>query len=251
MATPKKTFADARHEAFVRHYLIHDNASRAYREAGYKDGPGTRQSAHRLLTSAYIQARILEERQKLLAALDMTVEDVTRRFRNIAFADIADIVGLHYGACRYCFGIAHAYQWRTPREFKASISEARAECAPDNSEETQIHPEGGYGYDLNLPPNPHCPECAGIGIPIVVLKDTRLLTDAERAVFAGISKTRLGTHYRFNNQLRALKELAKRLGFYGRAASRETNVIGRLIREMQDRGEIQRMPLRRDQERKA
>lgn len=63
-------FGYDRREAFVRHFLIHGNATRAYREAGYKDGPGTRQSAHRLLTSADIQARIAEERQELLAMLD-------------------------------------------------------------------------------------------------------------------------------------------------------------------------------------
>ena len=108
-----------RREAFIRHYLIHQNAARAYREAGYKDGPGTRQSAHRLLTSAYIQARISEERQKLIAALDVTVETIARRLRDIAFCDIAEIVGCHFGPCRYCHGIDHAYQWRSPAEYAA------------------------------------------------------------------------------------------------------------------------------------
>lgn len=136
----KRSIAENRHgrrEAFVRHYLIHQNASRAYREAGYKDGHGTRQSAHRLLTSADIQERIAEERQGLLAALDVTVEDLVRRYgnRDIAFADSADIVGLHIGACRYCYGIDHAYQWRTPREFEASQLEACPECALNGSKE--------------------------------------------------------------------------------------------------------------------
>jgi hypothetical protein len=52
-----------------------------------------------------------------------------------------------------------------------------------------------------------------------VFKDTRLLSGAERAVFAGVVETRHGTHYRFHNQLEALKELAKRLGFYAAADS--------------------------------
>lgn len=118
MATPKKTIADARREAFVRHYLIHENASKAYREAGYQDGPGTRESAHRLLTSAYIQSRIAETRQELLAALDVKIEDLVRRYRDIAFSDIADIVGCHVGACRYCYGKAYDFQWRTPKEIR-------------------------------------------------------------------------------------------------------------------------------------
>jgi phage terminase small subunit len=225
-----------RREAFVRHFLIHGNASRAYREAGYKDGPGTRQSAHRLLTSADIQASILEERQKLLATLDVKVEDVARRFRDIAFSDIADIVGLHIGACRFCHGIDHAYQWRTPREFKASHTEPSQGYALDGSDETQFDPQGGYGYHLNLPPHPDCPECDGYGIPLVVLKDTRLMSDAERAVFAGVVKTRNGTYYRFHNQVEALKELAVRLGFYTDSDESQDNALAQAVRELQSRG---------------
>lgn len=240
---PKKIIADPRHEAFVRQFLIHGNASRAYREVGYKDGPGTRQSAHRLLTSADIQARILEERQKLLAALDVKVENVVRRFRDIAFADIADIVGLHIGACRFCYGKGHAYQWRTQRELKESLKEACQKCGLDRSKDTQVYPQGGYGYEWSRPPHPHCPECDGYGIPRVVFKDTRLLTDAERTVFAGLQETRYGVNYRFHDQLAALSELARRLGFYDPKKD-DKNAVTRAIEELQSIGQIQRMPLR-------
>jgi hypothetical protein len=239
MKRSKNKNRENRREVFIRKYLEIGNASQAYREAGYKDGPGTRQSAQRLLTSAYVQVRILEERQKLLAALDVKVEDVVRRIRDIAFADIADMVALHYGACRYCYGVDHAYQWRTPREFRASLAEPSPEC----SEETATSPEGGYGYDLNLPPHPDCPECDGCGIPCVVLKDTRLLTDAERAVFAGVVTTRNGTYYRFYNQVEALKVLAVRLGFYTDSDDSQENALALALRELQSKGQIGRMQL--------
>jgi len=106
-----KTARIGRRERCIRRFPVQQNASRAYREAGYKDGPGTRQSAHRRLKNADSQARIQGERQRLLDALDVTVDDVARRFRDIAFADIATIVGLHIGARRFCYGIGHAYQW--------------------------------------------------------------------------------------------------------------------------------------------
>jgi len=206
---------DGRRVAFVRHYLIHQNASRAYREAGYQDGPGTRQSAYRLLTSAYIQARVSEERQKLLAALDVKVKDIMRRYRDIAFSDISNIVGCHYGACRYCHGNAHDYQWRTPREFQESLQETSQKLDENSRKpECKAEPEGGYGYDANVLPDTDCPMCDGDGIPFVKFKDTRLLTDAERAVFAGVKETPNGIHYRFHDQLAALKDLAKRLGFF-------------------------------------
>ena len=237
-----------RRDAFVRHYLVHQNASHAYREAGYKDGPGTRQSAHRLLTSAYIQGRLEEERQRLLEALDVTVDDVVRRFRDIAFADIANIVGLNIGACRFCYGKGHAYQWRTVGEYRASLKQAQKDPASRSSKEADGRPEGGYGYDANLPPSPDCPECDGEGVPRIDFKDTRLFTDCERAVFAGAVVSRYGVNYRFHDQVAALHELAKRIGFYDPPRNRETSTVANLIHELQSRGKMQAMPLRRDED---
>jgi phage terminase small subunit len=196
-----------RRESFIRHYLLHQNAAQAYREAGFKDGPGTRQSAHRLLTSAYIQSRLAEERQKLLDALDVKIEDLLRRFRDIAFADIAEIVGCHYGACRYCHGIDHAFQWRTRAEYLRSGENKGALYRG------LLESEGGFGFDASRLPHPDCPMCDGRGILHVHLKDTRLLTNSERAVIAGVEQTARGVCYRFHDRLAALKELAKRLGF--------------------------------------
>lgn len=235
-----------RREAFVRHYFIHQNASRAYREAGYKDGPGTRQSAHRLLTSADIQARILEERQKLLAALYMKVEDLVRRYRDIAFADIASIVGLHAGVCRYCHGIDHRYHWKTHRAFADAMQVYMGKlhhtiyAAPDD--------EGGYGYRFSVAPHPDCPECDGEGEPRVRFKDTRLMTDDERKLFVGVKQTQHGIEFKFNDQMSALKELAKRIGFHEAKDDRNTSAVVRLILDLQHRSQMQRMPLRRDRD---
>jgi phage terminase small subunit len=240
---------DSRREVFVRRYLIHQNASRAYREAGYKNGPGTRQSAHRLLTFADIQARISEEREKHMALLDVNVEHVFRRFRDIAFSDIAEIVGVHSGACRYCHGIDHAYQWRTHEEYETSRRKAGKLGLTAPVEEEP--PAGGYGYNCNLLPDPGCPECDGDGITSIWFKDTRLLTNAERAVFAGVEETRYGTNYRFHNQMTALKELGKRVGFYDPPRNRETNTVASLIHELQSRGQTQGIQLRRDREQNA
>lgn len=248
MDQPSKRVDYDRREAFVRNYLVYQNASRAYREAGYLDGPGTRQSAHRLLTSAYIQGRLGEERQRLLEALDVKVDDVIGRFRDIAFADIANIVGLHIGACRFCYGRGHAYQWRTVGEYRASLEQTQKASASRSSKEAGGHPEGGYGYNANVPPSPDCPECDGEGIPRIVFKDTRLFTDSERAVYAGTVETRYGVTYRFHDQMAALQELAKRVGFYDPPRNQAAGTVVRLIHELQSRGQIQAMPLRRDGE---
>lgn len=237
-----------RREACIRHCLVHQNATPAYREAGYRDGPGTRQSAHGLLTSPYIQTRIQEERQRLLDILDVTVEDVVRRFRDIAFADIADIVGLHIGACRFCYGAGHAYQWRTPEEYRQSLTEPSDDGDDGCNTDADAHLQGGYGYNVNMPPHPDFPMCDGDGIPRIVIKDTRLLTDSERAVFAGTVETQYGVNYRFHDQLTALRELAKRIGVYDPPRNREKSAVANLIQELQSRGQMQDMPVRRDGE---
>ncbi|WP_431299182.1 terminase small subunit [Tabrizicola sp. BL-A-41-H6] len=248
MATTEKKVADARHEAFVRHYLIHGNASRAYREAGYRDGLGTRQSAHRLLTSAYIQARISEERQKILAALDVKVLNVLDRLKAIAFGDAAAITEYVTGACRYCRGIEHRHQWKTHREFADAMEVYMGKGELHHAVYTPPDDKGGYGYRFSEAPHADCPECDGEGEFRVRFKDTRLMTDDERKFFVGVKQTQHGIEFKFNDQMAALKELAKRLGFYSPADDRETNVIARLILELQSRGEIERMPLRKDPE---
>jgi phage terminase small subunit len=236
-----------RREAFARYYLIHQNASRAYREAGYKDGPGTRQSAHRLLTSAYIQSRIAEGREALVAALDVKLDDLVRRYRDIAFCDIADIVGCHVGACRYCHGNAHDYQWRTPREYEDALGgTAKGARRNQKMSEDKLTPDGGFGYNADLPPHPECPMCDGFGIPEIRFKDTRLLTAAQRAVLSSIDVTASGVRYRFHDRMDALKQLAKRLGFYNACDDSNVNAVARLIWGLQSRGKIERMPMFRD-----
>jgi phage terminase small subunit len=248
MATTEKTVADARHEAFVRHYLIHGNASRAYREAGYRDGPGTRQSAHRLLTSAYIHTRISEERQKILAALDVKVLNVFDRFKAIAFGDAAAITEYVTGACRYCHGMDHRYHWKTHREFSDAMQVYIGKGKLHHTIYAAPDDEGGYGYRFSAAPYPDCPECDGEGEFKVRFKDTRLMTDDERKLFAGVKETQNGIEFKLNDQMGALKELAKRIGFYEAKDDRNTNTVARLILDLQSRGQMQRMPLRPDRD---
>jgi hypothetical protein len=69
------------------------------------------------------------------------------------------------------------------------------------------------------------------------------MSDAERAVFAGVVETGHGALYCFHNQMVALKELAKRLGFYEARDDRNSNAVARLISDLQSKGQIERMPL--------
>lgn len=233
---------DVRRETFIRHFMIHGNASRAYREAGYHDGPGTRQSAHRLLTSAYVQDRLAEEAQEQLSRLDVTVEAVLQRYKDIAFSDISQLSRLEIGACRYCWGKEHRFQWRTEREWEAALAEAAGKEQHGRNAPI-LHCDGGFGYRADLPPHPDCPECDGHGIPRVILKDTRCLTEAERAVFAGVEVTRYGARFRFSDRSAALNRLAQHLQFFAKRDAANANAFADAVAEIIARGS--KMPLRK------
>ena len=159
----EKTLRIDRRDFFIRQYLIHFNATRAYREAGYKEGSGIHQSASNLLRSPYVQQQLGELRRQVLEKLDVTIEVVLAHYKAIAFGDISEIAQLRVTPCRYCWGENHAFQWRTRREWNAACETARARNFPEPK------CDGGFGYTRNSCPNARCPECDGDGQPRVCL----------------------------------------------------------------------------------
>lgn len=242
---PRQDRALAKQEAFVRQYLIHNNASKAYVEAGYSHGSGVHQSASNLLRTPYVQQRVAEERARAAKAADIDVDAVFKRFKDIAFSDIAAITSYEIGACRYCNGIDHAYQWRTPREYEDELAAAIRESDRTGKPAKLPTNEGGYGYSTNLAPHPDCPECDGRGIPRLVFKDTRLLTDEERAVFAGVEQTQTGLRYRFEDRMDALKQLAERINFFDASSKAKADYLAEAIAAISARGS--KMPIRKDE----
>ncbi len=102
---------------------------------------------------------------------------------------------------------------------------------------------GGYGYQYNDLPRSDCPECAGEGELRVRSKDTSPMTDDERKFFVGVKQTQHGIEYKFNEQMAALRELAKRIGFYEVEDDNKTNTVARMISELQSQGKIGQMPI--------
>lgn len=60
-------------------------------------------------------------------------------------------------ACRYCWGLNHAWQWKSAREYQAALVSGDL-ADPDLSD------KGGYGFRPSRGPNPECPECDGRGV---------------------------------------------------------------------------------------
>lgn len=241
---PRQKPAQDRRDKFIRQYLIHSNASRAYREAGYEDGPSVHQNASRLLSSDYVQSRLASAKADALAKLDVKVADVLAMQRDIAFTDRAEITSYVIGACRYCWGIDHRFQWRTHREFADAVETYMGKGEAYHANHTAPDDEGGYGYKHSAAPNPDCPECEGEGVERVKFKDTRLMTEAERRIFAGVETTQHGIRYRFEDRGKAIESLAQHLQFYAERDAANANAFAAAVAEVIARGS--KMPLRKD-----
>ncbi|HEU4457777.1 MAG TPA: terminase small subunit [Methylibium sp.] len=203
-------------ERFVAEYLIDLNASAAYRRAGYEaTGNAAEVNGSRLLRNAQVRAAIDAARAKVSAKLEITAERVVAEAWQILVADPRELVEHHVGSCRHCWGRAFRYQ-RTASEVERD--RARHEAAAEGmlqAKRKAFDEQGGGGFDARREPNPECPECFGAGIGRTRVNDTRRLSPAAAALYAGVKQTRDGgTEVRMHDKLAAAEKLMRHLGLY-------------------------------------
>lgn len=198
---------------FADFYLTHFNASRAYHDAGFesKSDGGAACAASRLIrrpnVAEYVRRRgkamidrVEEEQDKLLTILTYT-----------AYADANELMEHRLDCCRFCYGEGHQYQF-TPQEFaryEENFDKAVAEAIENKTVPPEFDPRGGVGFSPNHEPNAECPECFGRGIQTPVFKDTRYLSPAAQALYAGFKETKDGFEIKTNSQEKARETLAK------------------------------------------
>lgn len=197
---------------FVEEYCKDRNGTQAAIRAGYTandDAAGV--TAVRLLADTRVQAMIAE--QMALVSQEATVEaaDILREYLALATADASKIMHVRRVNCRYCWGVAHSYQWKA-REY-AEACDAASKPAK-RGEEPAPFPDcsGGFGFRNNAEPNPACPECNGEGHEDIFFRDTEGLTGPERKLIAGIKRTKDGLEVKLRDQDGALKILAQYAG---------------------------------------
>lgn len=151
----------------------------------------------------YIQELLEAKRGKF----SISTQQVLHRLWLIASADPNELIELRRVNCRYCWGEAHGYQW-VEREFlgACALAESKGKVIPDYA--------GGFGFNSIADPHPECPECHGEGEQQLAPKDTRDLSPAARALYAGIEQTRDGIKIKTHDQLTALLNLGKHLGMF-------------------------------------
>ena len=211
------------------------NATEAYRRAGYKAiGMSAVVASSRLLNNVNIQAAIAEARQQIAEQSAITVAKVLDRFWLIANADPNELIEYRRHCCRYCYGEGNRFQ-RTEWECEQARSEqdiAVIKWEQMSDEERIGKPTpgafddaGGIGWDPRRDPVQSCPRCFGSGVEEAFAKDTRKLSRAGRALYAGVKVTSQGLEIKMQNQQEALVNAGKIIGAFVESGSKSPVTI--------------------------
>lgn len=196
---------NAKQTRFVNEYLKDLNATQAAIRAGYSKKTAQVQSA-RLLSNVMVREFLSQKMQKRGEKTGITQEKVLERLWMIATANPNELVEYRRRCCRHCFGIDHLYQWKDEAEMFKSVAEA--------SDPDSVTEEGGFGFDSTLRPHPKCPACYGEGFGSVHANDSRDVSPAALALYAGVKQTKEGFEIKMHDQLAALEKVAKHLGMF-------------------------------------
>lgn len=203
-----------RRARFVKEYLIDLNGAKAAIRAGYSD-TSARQIAAELLKVQDISDAIASAMEKRAQRLELTADDVLKRWWSMANADPTELSELRRCCCRYCWGKDFKYQ-RTPREMRETLAQFARDKLKAQAENKEFNFEfdeqGGIGFDPRRDPNVKCPECFGEGEERPFFKDTRDASPGAKLLFAGVEQTQHGLKIRTHSQTDALKNVAQHLG---------------------------------------
>ncbi|MEI7075050.1 terminase small subunit [Pectobacterium versatile] len=192
---------------FVNEYLRDLNRVAAYKRAGYKcEGQQAYAAASILYRNLKVSRAIRDALDARERRTQITQDDVLKMWWEIATADANQVTELRRLCCRHCWGFGFQYQWQDAVEFE----EARLKAVESKKREPLDN--GGYGFDVQLDPNPECPRCNGMGVSRSYFHDTRDLRGAARRLYAGVKEGKFGLEVITRNQDDALKMVAQHLG---------------------------------------
>lgn len=188
---------------FVEQYLTDFNGTQAYLRAGYKASTPAYASylASGLLKKHKVSAYLGYRLKQLIGDVEAEKQRLIQTLTFIAFGDVNELVEHRRECCRFCHGEDFRYQY-TPDEYRQAEQEAEEQGR-------EFDAQGGIGFDANKDPNPKCPECFGRGVSQVIFHDTRHLSPAAQALYAGFEHTKVGKKIVLMNKEKAFELLAK------------------------------------------
>jgi len=188
---------------FVAEYLKDQNATAAAERACYSDPNYGRQ----LIANPNVAHAIAQQQKASIARTLAEADEVLAQMWQLATFDANQLSQYRRGACRYCWGFGHHYQWRDAVEFDEELAKVEGREGARQPEDT-----GGYGYDHNKEPNPECPRCNGDGIGQPYFPDTRKLPEISRLAYSGVKVGKNGVEITAISRERMFEAVMKRLG---------------------------------------
>lgn len=188
---------------FIAEYLKDQNATAAAERAGYSDPNYGRQ----LIANPNVAQAIAHQQKASIARTLADADEVLAQMWQLATFDANQLSQYRRGACRYCWGFGHHYQWRDAVEFDEETAKVEGREGARLPEDT-----GGYGYDHNKEPNPECPRCNGDGIGQPYFPDTRKLPAVSRLAYSGVKVGKNGVEITAISRERMFEAVMKRLG---------------------------------------
>jgi hypothetical protein len=193
----------AKIKLFIAEYLKDQNATAAASRAGYSDPNYGRQ----LISNPNVAQAIAQQQKASLARTLGSADEVLTQMWQLATFDANQLSQYRRGACRYCWGFGHHYQWRDAVEFDEELAKVEGREGARQPEDT-----GGYGYDHNKEPNHECPRCNGDGIGQPYFPDTRKLPSISRLAYSGVKVGKNGVEITAISRERMFEAVMKRLG---------------------------------------
>ncbi|MFQ3393570.1 terminase small subunit [Enterobacter mori] len=193
----------AKVKRFIAEYLKDNNATAAAARAGYSDPNYGRQ----LIANPNVAQAIAQQQKASIVRTLGSADEVLAQMWQLATFDANQLSQYRRGACRYCWGFGHHYQWRDAVEFDEETAKVEGREGARLPQDT-----GGYGYDHNREPNPECPRCNGDGIGQPYFPDTRTLPTVSRLAYSGVKVGKNGVEITAISRERMFDAVMKRLG---------------------------------------
>lgn len=190
----KLTFQE---ETLCLEFAKDNNWIRACKRAGLKTSTDLRMQPH-------IRKRLEELHALKTARHAIEADAITDYLFNVLTADPNELAEVVTGACRYCWGDNHHYQFRTKDEQKR-VKDANNGKYPNGN--------GGIGYTKDRAPNPECPYCDGRGETNYIVKDTNTFSNA-RFLIKGLKIQNGQIEVQTHDKLKAADMLLRTLGAY-------------------------------------
>lgn len=114
----------AKVKRFIAEYLKDNNATAAAARAGYSDPNYGRQ----LIANPNVAQSIAKQQKASIVRTLGSADEVLAQMWQLATFDANQLSQYRRGACRYCWGFGHHYQWRDAVEFDEETAKVEGRC---------------------------------------------------------------------------------------------------------------------------